>query len=141
MGRQYEESEDEPDANTYKYEDSKKRDEEYDISIRRRMIESILESAKLCEHLPITNCFDQSNEFQISCEIGDETLTRLNQIYPIQKLVWPHILNKRSTILIGNTDYYPHLLYLPAVCDLIKVIYVFTLNEFQVINTMFFFLN
>lgn len=113
-------SEEDPDANQYAYEDIVKRDEEVAVSVRQQMIETLLKDAKLCEKEPITNGNNQFDS-QATCKVAEESLTRLNKIYPIQKSVWPHILNKKSAILIGNTDYYPHLLYLPAICDLIKV--------------------
>lgn len=113
-------SEEDPNANQYKFEDTVKRDEEVKLSVRQQMIETLLKDAKLHEKEPITNCLNEIDE-QASCAVADESLKRLNKIYPVQKSVWPHILSKRSAILIGNTEYYPHLLYLPALCDLIKV--------------------
>lgn len=113
-------SEEDPDANQYAYEDFAKRDEEVNISVRQQMIDTLLKDAKLYEIEPITNCINQFDS-QASCDVVDENLKRLNKIYPIQKSVWPHILNKRSVVLVGNTDYYPHLVYLPPICDMIKV--------------------
>lgn len=118
-------SEEDPDANQYTFEEIVKRDEEVNISIRQQMIDTLLKDAKLYEKEPITNCINPFDS-QATCEVANEYLTRLNKIYPIQKSVWPHILNEKSAILIGNTNYYPHLLYLPAICDLIKVIYFYS---------------
>lgn len=115
-------SEEDPDANQYAFEDSAKRADEVNISVRQQMIETLLKDANLYENEPTTNCYNQFDNLA-SCEVADENLTRLNKIYPIQKAVWPHILNRKSAILVGNTDYYPHLLYLPPVCHLIKVIF------------------
>lgn len=56
------------------------------------------------------------------CKAADEAFARLDKAYPIQKTVWPFIWNKISTILIGCTEFYPQLLYLPVVCGLIQVI-------------------
>lgn len=39
----------------------------------------------------------------------------------MQLYIWPYITNGQSVILIGQTEYYPHLVYLPAICDNIKV--------------------
>lgn len=114
-------SEEDPDAHQCTPEEFVKRDEEVNISVRQQMIERLLMNAKLYEKEPITSHNDQSDQGKVSCKVADETLTRLNQVNPIQKSVWPHILNNRSVILIGNTDYYPHLLYLPPVCELVKV--------------------
>lgn len=114
-------SEKDVNANQYKFEDSAKREEEMNISLRKQMIGTLLSDAKLYEGEPITNCTKQVDS-QVPCEIADGNLKALNKIHPIQKSVWPHILNKKSAILMGNTDYYPHLLYLPVICDMIKVI-------------------
>lgn len=113
-------SEEDSNANQYRFEDVVKRDKEVKLSVMQQMIETILKDAKLSEKEPISNGIDQINS-EASCAVADESLKRLNKIYPAQQLAWPHILSKRSTILVGNTDYYPHLLYLPAVCELIKV--------------------
>lgn len=123
MIRDLADSEEDPDENQYNEEAFKKRDEETNILIRQQMLDMLLKDAKLCENEPITNFTDQFNS-QASSEIANETLIRLNKIYPIQKLAWPHILNGKSAILLGNTDYYPHLLYLPALCHLIEVIFL-----------------
>lgn len=114
-------SEEDVNANQYKFEDSAKRGEEVNTSLRQQMIGTLLNDAKLYEGEPITNCTKQVDS-PVSCEIADGNLKALNKIYPIQKSVWPHIFNKKSAILMGNTDYYPHLLYLPVICDMIKVI-------------------
>lgn len=115
-------SEEDPNANQYKFEDSVKRDEEVNFSLRQQMIATLLKDANLYGSEPITNCKKQIDA-QVSCAVADESLNSLKKIYPIQRSVWPHILKKRSAILIGNTDYYPHLLYLPAICELINVKY------------------
>lgn len=116
-------SEEDPDAHQYTYNEFVKRGDEVNVSIRQQMIETLLKNATLYEKEPITNQIDQPNQSMVSCKVADECLSRLKKIYPMQKSVWSHILSKRSVILLGNTDYYPQLLYLPPVCDLIKVIF------------------
>lgn len=112
-------SEDEPEAHERSHEDLLKRDEEVKNSFRHQTMEMLLLDAKLCEQEPITNCQPVT---QTPHELHEEILIDLNKVYPIQKAVWPHISNNRSIILIGmHSNYYPHLLYLPAICDQIKV--------------------
>lgn len=122
-------SEADPDANKFKFEDTKKRDVEVQIELRQKLVESLLENAKLCTKEPITSHSDHQLDGMVSCELADDTLTRLDKVYPIQKSVWPHILSRRSVILVGNTDFYPHLMYLPPICDMIKVMFS-TRSEF-----------
>lgn len=117
-------SEEDPDAHQYTQIEFLRREHEVQLSIRQQMIETLLKNATLSEKEPITNQIDEPDQSMVSCGIAVESLIRLDKIYPIQKSVWPHILNKRSVILLGNTDFYPHLLYLPPVCDLIKVIFM-----------------
>lgn len=133
-------SEEDPNANQYKFEDTVKRDEEVNLSVTQQMIETLLKDAKLCEKEPITYCINQIDD-PASCKVADESLIRLNKIYPVQKCVWPHISSKRSAILIGNTEYYPHLLYLPAVCDLIKVLSIFKFKFYATLNIDLFGFN
>lgn len=92
---------------------------------KRELIETLLKDAKLSDNEPISYYTgDAANlrKDQVSCKVADDHLMRLNKTYPIQTSVWQHIFNESSTILIGsNIDYYPHLLYLPPICDLIQV--------------------
>lgn len=122
-------SEVDPDANKFKFEDAAKRDEEVQIRLRQKHVESLLENAKIYTKEPITSHIDHQLDGMVSCDLADDTLTRLDKVYPIQKSVWPHILSRRSVILVGNTDFYPHLMYLPPICDMIKVIFS-TRSEF-----------
>lgn len=113
-------SEEDPDAHQCTIEEFAKRDEEVNISIRHQMIERLLQNAKLFEKEPITNRNDESDSM-ILAEMPEETLKLFNKKHPIQKSVWSEILNKKSVILVGCTDYYPHLIYLPPICGMIKV--------------------
>lgn len=117
----------EDDANNHTEKELAQRDNEVNVSITQSWIENILQNAELYAKEPITNNIDPPAA-QLSCKVNDQILNRLNKVYPMQKSVWPFILNKQSVILIGNTDYYPHLVYLPAICDLLKVIF-FTHSE------------
>lgn len=110
----------EDESNNRTKEQLVKRDEEVNVSIPQQMIETLLKNAELYAKEPITNGIDAPGT-TVACKMANETLTRLSKVYPIQKSVWPHILNKRSVVLVGNTDYYPHLVYLPPICDMIKV--------------------
>lgn len=89
----------------------------------QNLTENLLEDARLYVKVPFTNKSGSLNTLA-SCNdfYAIKELTRLNKIFPIQKTVWPYILNGDSSILIGNTQCYPQLLYLPIVCGLIKVI-------------------
>lgn len=131
MALNYADSEDEPDAYQATFEELHQRDDEIKRFKHQQMIEALLENAKLAETEPIKNFIDQSDGRQVSCKVADDHLVRLKKTYPMQKSVWPHILNGKSIILIGNTDYYPHLVYLPPVCDLIKV-------KFLLLNEVYF---
>lgn len=88
------------------------------------VIDKLLENAKLSDKEPITNRSDGLMQFDMHacCKTADEAFARQGKTFPIQQIVWPFIRNKTSTILIGNTEFYPQLLYLPVVCGLIQVI-------------------
>lgn len=122
----------EDNANNCTTEQLAKRDDEVNVSIPQQMIETLLKNAELCAKEPITNGIVPPAAM-VQRKVADEALTRLGKVYPIQKSVWPHILNEQSVILVGSTDYYPHLVYLPPICDMIKVMF-FTQNEFEFIQ-------
>lgn len=132
MKREFLPSEDD-DKNNLTEEQLAKRTEEVNVSIPQQMIETLLKNAYVYAKEPIVNAIDAPGA-TASCKVADETLTRLRKVYPIQKSVWPHILNKRSVVLVGNTDYYPHLVYLPPICDMIKVI-LSTQNKLELIQS------
>lgn len=116
-------SEEEPEKYQYTEEGFEKRDREVMLSIQQTKTDKLLSDAKLYDNEPITNINigSEPTEPLVTCELADKALARSNKVYPIQRTVWPHILRGSSAILVGDTEYYPHLLYLPAVCGLIEV--------------------
>lgn len=121
-------SEEEPDKFTYKWI-SPQSTNDRTIStcemLKQKWFDSLLIKASLNETAPYiySDQMINSDEHLFHCKSYLETLKRLNKTYPAQKLVWPYISIRRSGILIGNTDYYPHLLYMPAICNMIEVTY------------------
>lgn len=119
------ESEDEPEKHQYTEEEFKNREVLAKISVQQNMTDHLLMNAKLFDEEPFTKVIDnfEPSDGLISCETADKSFARLNKSYPIQKKVWPYISNGCSTILVGDTEFYPHLLYLPIVCGQIEVIF------------------
>lgn len=131
------ETESEPEQYAYKW--SERVEEERSNSainaIKRQMMDSLLQNATLAENVQFLYG-DQTKEpvdQLIDCEGYIETLQRLNKLYSVQNIIWPFILQGQTTILLGNTDYYPHLLYMPPILSLIKVVHDLIETVFTVI--------
>lgn len=118
-------TEDEPEQ--YEYEWSPKVEKERMIGVqnalRKQLIGRLLQNATLTSEKPYVYS-------ERTCEPDDslpycvsyvEELKRLNKVFPVQATVWPYINSGRTSILIGNTDFYPHLLYLPPILNLVMV--------------------
>lgn len=117
-------TESDPDQYEYKWSEnvSKQRAVEASTGLKTILINTLLKDATLTKTTPYVYSYQWSHLYRSTiCHQYMEALTRLTKVYPIQNAVWPYILQGRSTFLIGKTDYYPHLLYLPALVTLIKV--------------------
>lgn len=122
----WEPSDSEPDADQYQEfigEVEKGRNVGLE-ELKQQAIKGLLHDAKLFDSEPITNNNEKFDRIE-SCKVADHTLDKM---YPIQNYVWPHILNNESAILIGDTEFYAHLLYLPAICGFVEVIPKITLD-------------
>ncbi|XP_031625285.1 uncharacterized protein LOC116341975 [Contarinia nasturtii] len=89
--------------------------------LRFKFMNFLLENATLApvQHYVDSYEFLNSHDRSTVCKEYRDILEQLNKV-TVQRSIWPYILQDRTTILIGNTDYYPHLLYLPALITLIK---------------------
>lgn len=122
----YEDSatEEEPEQYEYSYDDSLERSLKANKSFRLQVIESLLKDARIfTENEPCVYSktpLSRSDQL-LNCQIANESMHGLIKIDPIQSMVWTSIASGMSAVLIGNTTYYPHLLYLPAICDMIQV--------------------
>lgn len=119
------ETEDEPEQ--YEYEWSPKIEKEraanVDNALKRQKIEPLLKNATLTEREPYVYSDlknDPDNNLPY-CTAYCDTLKQFNKMYPVQEMVWPYIRSGRSSILVGKTEFYPHLLYMPPILNLVKV--------------------
>ena len=123
-------TEDEPEQ--YEYEWSPKVEKERTIGVqnalKKHLIGSLLQNATLTSEEPYVYSEHKIDpDAQLAyCVPYIEELKRLNKVYPVQATVWPYIKSGRSAVLIGNTDFYPHLLYMPPILNLIMVSVEFT---------------
>lgn len=118
-------SESEDDGKQYEYQWSPEKERERSIEasqvLKTQMIEALLKDAALPTREPFTFCRPDNISSELLCEDYLETLLQHNKLYPAQGSVWEYIAIATPTILIGNTDYYPHLLYLPPIISMIRV--------------------
>lgn len=121
-------TEDEPELYEYKYSGHKttqNRSNAAQNAWKKQCFDALLENATLTECEPFLyseQIMIEPDKRLVNCAEYNESLQRLNKEYPVQEKIWPHISMGRSAILIGNTDFYPHLLYMPAICNMVKVI-------------------
>lgn len=121
-----EDSESEDDGKQYEYQWSPEKEKERQIdasnALKKQMIDALLKDAVLSANEPFTFCHEPNDILnELFCEDYFESLKEHNKLYPAQPLVWRYISIATSTILIGNTEYYPHLLYLPPIISMIRV--------------------
>lgn len=119
------ETEDEPEQFEYKWtkEIELKRSLDAANSLKKKIINHLLQRATLYKIEPFvysTVKFEPDERLQY-CESFIEALNDHNKLYPVQEIIWPYIKSGRPSILIGKTDFYPHLLYLPPILNLVKV--------------------
>lgn len=135
------ETEEEPEQYEYKWtkELELKRSIDATNALKKKMINYLLQRANLSEIEPFVYSavkFDPDERLQY-CVSFTDALNDHKKLYPVQKTIWPYIKLGRPTILIGKTDFYPHLLYLPPILNLVKV----NLNnlKFQIKDFIHFF--
>lgn len=118
-------TEDEPEQYEYKWskEVEKERSINASNAIKRKMIDNLLRMATLMKKEPFvySKLINEPDDNLPYCTSYIDTLKELDKMYPAQKTIWPYINSGRSSILIGNTYFYPHLLYLPPILNMIKV--------------------
>lgn len=125
----YESSGTEVDPNQYEYKWSSEieRERSFDagIAVKNQMIENLLRNATLTEQDTYVYSKDPKNpdKYLSYCMQYSYALKNHQKMYPVQGAVWPYLKSGHSSILIGNTDFYPHLLYLPPIFDLVQASY------------------
>lgn len=123
----YEDSatEEEPEQYEHTAAELEQRRQQTRIMVRNEIFNSLLKNATLPNEKPFTYSkkpIPPEDEPYFYKELNEQ-LIRHKKMFPIQNEVWPYISVGRSTVLIGNTTYYPRLLYLPPICDAIKVVF------------------
>lgn len=116
-------SEEEPELYEYSAEKYDEMEKKTDDNIMKIRLQHLLKDAKLSEREPTTYSINPIEPFEqpASCDFIDEVLSRPNESYSLPRTVRPYITNGRSIILIGEADFYPHLLYLPPICAVVEV--------------------
>ncbi|XP_055296420.1 putative ATP-dependent RNA helicase TDRD12 [Sitodiplosis mosellana] len=140
----YENSETEDEPEQYEYEWSQRIEKERSINaennLKSVMIEHLLRNATLSEQEPYVYS-EQKNDPDKNLPYSasySKALKRLNKEYPVQGIIWPYLKSGRSSILIGNTDFYPHLLYLPPIFNLVKMLEDLTKPKIKGPNVVIF---
>lgn len=118
-------TEDEPEQFEYEWSEEieLKRSLDAASSLKKKMINYLLQRATLSETKPFVYSaveFKPDERLQY-CESFIDALNDHNKLYPVQETIWPYIRLGRPSILIGKTDFYPHLLYLPPILNMIEV--------------------
>lgn len=95
------------------------------IKLRNEIFNSLLKNATLPNEKPFTYSKKPipPRDWPYFYKEPNEQLVLHKKMFPIQNEVWPYISDGRSAVLIGNTTNYPKLLYLPPICDAIKVVF------------------
>lgn len=120
-------TEDEPEQYEYEWSPKVEKQRMSDVqnALKKQVIHSLLQNATLTNEEPYVyselKCDDRPDGQLSYCASYAEELKQLDKVYPIQATVWPYIKSGRSSILIGDTDFYPHLLYMPPILNLVMV--------------------